>query len=319
MNALEPSIHALTQPLLNALLADAKLLGLAISTHSTGAVIVDAGISAKGSVEAGRRIAEICMGGLGALQLCDYSPFKNVHTSIHVQSQTPVLACLGSQYAGWALSVEKFFSLGSGPARCIAQREELFKELAYQDSTEKTVLVLETDKNLPAEIIEKVARDTNIKPQNLTFILTPTTSLAGATQIVARVLEVALHKAHTLHFPLKAIISGTGSAPLPPQSTHFLTAMGRTNDAILFGGEVQLSVNCSDSEAEQLARTLPSSASNDYGKPFAEIFKAVNMDFYQIDPLLFSPAKVTITNVNTGNSFVGGALDEVLLNQSFNA
>lgn len=319
MNALEPSIHALTQPLLNALLADAKLLGLAISTHSTGAVIVDAGISAKGSVEAGRRIAEICMGGLGALQLCDYSPFKNVHTSIHVQSQTPVLACLGSQYAGWALSVEKFFSLGSGPARCIAQREELFKELAYQDSTEKTVLVLETDKNLPAEIIEKVARDTNIKPQNLTFILTPTTSLAGATQIVARVLEVALHKLHTLHFPLSQVVEGLGAAPLPPKSSDFLTAMGRTNDAILLGGFVQLQVKCTDIEAEKLALALPSNSSKDYGRPFADIFKAVNMDFYQIDPLLFSPAKVNIINLATGNNFVGGELNETLLNQSFGA
>ena len=314
MNALQPSIHKTYRPLLESLIAQASALNIKILQHATGATIIDAGIDIAGSAEAGRLIAEICMGGLGEVNFSDASNIK-------VKSQTPVLACLGSQYAGWALSFEsqheKFFSLGSGPARCLAQRETLFNELNYKDNAESTVLILETSKIPPIEIIEKVARDTQIKAENLTFILTPTTSIAGATQVVARVLEVALHKAHTLHFPLDAIISGSGSAPLPPISASFITAMGRSNDAILFGGFVQLSVKCSDAEAEKLARELPSNSSKDYGKPFAAIFKAVNMDFYQIDPLLFSPAMVNITNVETGNSFVGGALNEALLNQSF--
>jgi methenyltetrahydromethanopterin cyclohydrolase len=123
---------------------------------------------------------------------------------------------------------------------------------------------------------------------------------------------------HTLHFPLENIVEGVGSAPLPPVSSDFLTAMGRSNDAILFGGFVQLNVNCSDAVAEKLAHELPSNTSKDYGKPFAEIFKAVNMNFYQIDPLLFSPAKVNITNLKSGNSFAAGELNEALLNLSFN-
>ena len=311
------SINALVQPLVEALINDANALNLKINQHETGAIIVDAGIEQLGSIEAGRRIAEICMGGLGLVAINNTLTFVNYPASIQVESANPVLACLASQYAGWALQHDKFFSLGSGSARAIAQREDIFKELNYQDTAKKTVLVLETDKIPPNEIIKKVARDTNIKPENLTFILTPTTSLAGGAQIVARVLEVALHKAHTLHFPLKNIISGNGSAPLPPVSQDFLTAMGRTNDAILFGGEVTLTVDCTDIEAEKLARELPSSASKDYGRPFADIFKSVNMDFYQIDPLLFSPAKVTVINLNTGNNFMAGALDEALLSKSF--
>ena len=312
-----PSINALCQPLVDALLHDANQLNLLVTQHASGATIVDGGIAAVGSAEAGRRIAEICMGGLGRVKLLQSPQFVHYPDIVNAYSQNPVLACLGSQYAGWALQHEQFFSLGSGPARSIAQREGLFKELAYQDYAEKTVLVLETDKIPPAEVIEKVARDTNIKSENLTFILTPTKSMAGATQIVARVLEVALHKLHTLHFPLKQVVEGVGSAPLPPVSADFMTAMGRTNDAILFGGLVQLNVKSSDADAEKLARDLPSNSSKDYGKPFAEIFKAVNMDFYQIDPMLFSPAMVNITNLETGNSFVGGALNEALLNQSF--
>lgn len=310
-DALQPSIHALCRPLLESLVAQADALDITVTQHISGATIVDAGIEVAGSTEAGRIIAEICMGGLGEVSFIDAN-------NISVKSQTPVLACLGSQYAGWSLSHEKFFSLGSGPARSLAQREELFKELNYHDDADFSVLILETSKIPPAEIIEKVARDTKIKVENLTFILTPTTSLAGATQIAARVLEVALHKAHTLHFPLQQIVGGNGIAPLPPVCGDFLIMMGRTNDAILFGGFVELQVNCSDAEAEKLALELPSSASKDYGKTFAEVFKSYNMDFYLIDPMLFSPAKVKVTNLKSGNSFEAGALNEALIRQSFN-
>ncbi len=310
MTALQPSIHKACRPLLEKLISNANALNVGVSQQITGATIIDAGIEVEGSAEAGRLIAEICMGGLGEVVLKE--------NQVQVSSQKPVLACLGSQYAGWSLQYEKFFSLGSGPARCLAQREDLFKELNYQDRADFSVLILETSKIPPAEIIEKVARDTKVNAENLTFILTPTTSLAGATQIAARVLEVALHKAHTLHFPLQQIISGGGTAPLPPVCDDFLTMMGRTNDAILFGGFVELQVKCSDEEAENLANALPSSASKDYGKTFAEVFKSYNMDFYLIDPMLFSPAKVLINNLDTGNFYAAGELNEVLLNQSFN-
>ena len=311
------SINQLARVKVAELIDCASQLRLHITRHTSGATIIDAGIDATGGLEAGRLIADICMGGLGNVQIEQNNQFAHWPLSVQVTSQNPVLACLGSQYAGWSLAHEQFFALGSGPARAIAQRETIFKELAYIDRAETTVLVLETDKIPPQEVIAKVADDTGILAENLTFILTPTRSLAGTVQIVSRVLEVALHKCHTLHFPLATIIDGVGLAPIPPPSPDFITGMGRTNDAILFGGFVQLFVSCADSEAEQLALALPSNTSQDYGKSFAEVFKAVGMDFYQIDPLLFSPAKVTISNLKTGNSFFAGAFNEVLLNQSF--
>lgn len=321
MNAIDDnkvSVNQRTNLLVKDLLMNASALNVLVSEHDSGAMIVDAGINALGGLEAGRQIAEICMGGLGSVSLQNDSTFKNWPLSVKVHAKSPVIACLGSQYAGWALSHEKFFSLGSGPARAIAQREDIFKELAYKDQSSHTSLVLETDKTPPIEVIKKVSHDTGIRTSNLTFILTPTRSLAGTVQITARVLEVALHKMHAVHFPLEQFVDGYGVAPIPAPSPDFLTGMGRTNDAILFGGFVHLYVNCEDVAAAELAQAMPSSASKDYGRPFAEIFKAVNMDFYQIDPLLFSPAKVTVTNMKTGNSFFAGAFNEALLEQSFN-
>jgi len=313
----QASVNLLAVPLINQLLQQADHLQLGVSRHEAGCIIVDAGIQNAGCAEAGRLIAEICMGGLGRVTLQADDRFAGWADAVAVTSFEPVLACLASQYAGWALSHEKFFSLGSGPARALAQREDLFKELAYTDSAASTCIVLETDKIPPVQVIEKIVRDTKIPAEHLTVILTPTTSIAGVVQIVGRVLEVALHKAHTLHFPLENIVSGTGLAVLPPVAKDFMTAMGRTNDAILFGGDVHLQVRGDDTVAAQLAADLPSSASKDYGKTFAEVFKFYEMDFYKIDPMLFSPAKVTVTNVDTGNVFEGGYLNAELINLSF--
>lgn len=312
-----PSVNALTNPLVAHLITNAKALRLGVTKSDNGATIVDAGIKHAGGLEAGRLIAEICMGGLGHVSLQTSTTFTHWPWMVSVHSNHPILSCLGSQYAGWSLAHEKFFSLGSGPARAIAGREDLFKELGYKDQANAACLVLESEKAPPIEVIEKVSQDTGVAIENLTFILTPTRSLAGTVQIVARVLEVAMHKIHTLHFPLDHVIDGIASAPLPPPAPDFLICMGRTNDAILFGGHVHLFVKGSDEAAAKLAKDLPSSSSRDYGRPFAEIFKAVNMDFYKIDPMLFSPAAVTVTALESGNTFTSGKLDVALIDQSF--
>ncbi|MES2552422.1 MAG: methenyltetrahydromethanopterin cyclohydrolase [Pseudomonadota bacterium] len=312
-----PSVNRLTNPLVKSLVDNASNLRLGVSKSANGATIVDAGIQHAGGLEAGRLIAEICMGGLGHVSLQSSNTFPHWPWLLSVHANNPVLSCLGSQYAGWSLAHEKFFSLGSGPGRAIAAREELYKELGYKDQADEACLVLESDKVPPVEVIDKVSRDTGIAPEKLTFILTPTRSLAGAVQIVARVLEVAMHKVHTLHFPLDHIVDGMASAPVPPPAPDFLIGMGRTNDAILYGGHAHLFVKGTDEAAAKLAQELPSSSSRDYGRPFAEVFKSVNMDFYKIDPMLFSPAAVTVTALESGKSFTGGKLNADLIDLSF--
>jgi methenyltetrahydromethanopterin cyclohydrolase len=322
------SVNKLTQPLVRQLVSNADKLRLGVEKLDNGCTIVDAGIKVPGGIEAGRLIAEICLGGMGTVTICHSSYTANWPLSVNVHTGNPVLGCLGSQYAGWSLSHEKYYALGSGPARAMATKEkngqqepveELYKELGYQDEADSTVLVIENDALPPSQIVEKVAAACKINPSALTLIVTPTSSLAGGIQVVARVLEVAMHKAHALHFPLENIIDGSGSAPLCPPHPKFVQAMGRTNDAILFAGQVHLFVKGSDEGAEKLANELPSSTSKDYGKPFADIFKQYEYDFFKIDPMLFSPASVIVTAVDSGRSFRAGKLDNALLDQSFSA
>ena len=315
------SVNKASQPLVDQLVDDAKALQLEINTLSNGTRIVDAGVNCTGGLEAGRLIGEICMGGLGTVTLGTNSGFENWPWSVNVHAKTPVLSCLGSQYAGWSLSHKseqgKFFALGSGPGRALAAKEEILKEFAYKDNAESTCIVLEVDSYPPVEIADKVAKDCGINADKLTFILTPTSSLAGVMQIAIRVLEVAMHKAHVLNFPMEKIIDGYGVTPVAPPGGDFMTGMGRTNDAILYGGMVQLFVDCSDEEAEDLANKMPSNTSSDYGRPFGEIFKAYEYDFFKIDPMLFSPAKIIITNAKTGKSYTAGKLNEAMLKTSF--
>ena len=316
-----PSINALSGPLVERLVADAPTLRLSVSQAAGGARMVDAGAQARGSIEAGRRIAEICLGGLGTVTIAPSGPIASWPYSVTVHSADPVLACLGSQYAGWSLADETgdsgFFALGSGPGRAVAAVEDLYQKLGFRDSATKTALVLEAAGGPPESVVAKVAEASGLKPEDLTFIYAPTQSLAGSTQVVARVLEVALHKAHTVGFDLHAIVDGIGSAPLSPPHPDFIKAMGRTNDAIIYGGRVQLFVDADDADAKQLAEQLPSTTSSDHGAPFAEIFARVNGDFYKIDGALFSPAEAIVTSVRSGATYRGGRLEPTLVDASF--
>jgi len=314
-----PSVNRNAAPLVASLLERRDELRLGVRKHDSGATMVDAGIGAPGGLEAGRLIAEICMGGLGQVRLTAAQGRWPLQLS--VTACDPVVACLASQYAGWSLSSgsgkTKFHALGSGPARALAVKEPLFEELGYRDQASSTYLVLEVDREPPLDVIQKVVRDCQVGPEQLTIVLTPTNSLAGMVQIIARVLEVGLHKAHTLGFPLEAVVDGAACAPFAPPAPDTLSAMGRSNDAILFGGTVHLFVRCEDAAAESLAQRLHSQGSRDYGKPFATIFKDYGFDFYKIDPMLFAPAVAIVTNLASGRTFRSGGLNDELLRQSF--
>ena len=317
-----PSVNKLAAPLVRSLKENTDSLRLTVSRLENGTAIVDAGIHTPGGLEAGRRIAEICMGGLGIVNLrATTNLVDNWSWYVDVHSSHSVIACLASQYAGWNLSFGKgkdaYNALGSGPGRALGSKEELFDELGYRDSADIACVVIESDVIPPLEVAEHIANQCRVASDKLTLIMTPTSSLSGCVQVVSRVLETSLHKIHTLGFALDKVSDGAGSAPVCPPSPDFLTAMSRTNDAILFAAQVHLYVDVEDIDARDLANKLPSTASKDYGKPFGEIFKDVQYDFYKIDPMLFSPARVSVTSLITGNTFHAGKLDKELLNKSF--
>jgi methenyltetrahydromethanopterin cyclohydrolase len=257
------------------------------------------------------------MGGVSDLAFTTVQIGTQAWPGVLVSTDHPAASCMASQYAGWAISVDKFFAMGSGPLRAHARVErELFEKLGYEEQTKHGVLVLE-GRTLPTEAVAAwVAQKAKLKPAQLTFVIAPTASLAGGVQISARVLETGLHKMETLGFDVRRVVSGYGAAPIPPVAKNDLKAIGRTNDCILYGGQARYTIRAGDDELAELASKVPATASRDYGTPFYEIFQRYEGDFYKIDPLLFSPAEVWLTSAETGRTYHAGHLNPEILEGS---
>ena len=300
------------------LIDNPELYGVTVTKSVAGATIVDAGVNASGGFEAGKKLTELCLGCAGKVQL-GFKTYGDVtFPSITVSSDHPAVAMLGSQFAGWRIKDGDQIAIGSGPVRALALKpKDVFEEIGYKDVSDKAVLTLESN-ILPSDaLIEKVATASGISATNLIVVVAPTASIAGLTQVAGRVVEVGIHKLRTLGLSPKAIRYAMGYAPIPPLGKDFEVAMARTNDAILYGGTVYLTVDFDDEAALQtIINQAPSLASKDYGKPFLQIFREADKDFYKIDHGLFAPAVLMINNAKTGRTFKAGQINPKVLTQS---
>jgi methenyltetrahydromethanopterin cyclohydrolase len=292
-------------------------LGVAAHTLSSGARVVDAGVKVAGGLSAGLALAELCMGGLGHVELAPLIIGGESWPGLQVWTDHPTVSCMASQYAGWAINPDGYFAMGSGPLRAKARVErELFAKLGYAEDATRGVLVLE-GRTLPTDDVAAwVAAKAGVAPGAITFAIAPTASAAGGVQVLARVIETGLHKMDTIGFDVTRVVNAIGTAPLPPIARSDLRAIGRTNDCIFYGGQARYTVRAEDEELAQLAGRLPAFCSADYGTPFYDVFKRYDNDFYKIDPMLFSPAEVWLTSATSGRTFHAGRLNPDVLRAS---
>jgi methenyltetrahydromethanopterin cyclohydrolase len=311
------TLNERAQRLAEHLAATATALRIAVQTTASGARILDCGINVLGGLQAGLALARVCLAGQAEINLVPGDVAGTPCPYVQVGSDFPVLACMAAQYAGWQISVGKYFAMGSGPMRALYGKEALFDHIPGREQAPVAVGVLETRKLPDDAVVSYLAESLKLPASKLTLLAAPAASMAGTLQVVARSLETALHKLHELKFDLSQVVTGFGSAPLPPVGRDELHAIGRTNDAILYGGRVVLWVKADDRQIAELGRRVPSSASPDFGSPFAEIFKSHGNDFYKIDSLLFSPAQVVFYNLKSGRSHVFGRIEPDVLRRSF--
>ena len=289
-------------------------LRINVQTTSNGARVLDCGVKAEGGIHAGLGLARVCLAGLADVYLVQGD---QLFPQVQVSTDHPVRACMASQYAGWQVSVGKFFAMGSGPMRAAYGKEAIFDHIPGRETPEAAVGVLETRKMPTDEVAAHLAEKLNLAPDCLTLLVAPAASTAGTLQVVARALETALHKLHELKFDLGQVVSGHGTAPLPPVAAYEMSAIGRTNDAILYGGRAILWVRCEDDQLAEIGPKVPSSASPDHGAPFADLFAKAGHDFYKIDPMLFSPAEIVFQNLRTGRAFSFGRMEPAILRKSW--
>jgi methenyltetrahydromethanopterin cyclohydrolase len=291
-------------------------LNIAVDVLDNGTTLLDCGVRARGGIQAGLWFAEACMGGLGHCTPQPVFAGELCMPGLSIYADIPGVACMGCQYAGWAVKAGRYFAMGSGPARIKYAGEELMQALGYEDGTACAVLALEAGKLPAAEVAQYIAERCGVEGKDLYLLLAPTSSVVGSLQIAARVVETGLHKLSELGFDVNKVISGFGTSPVAPVTGGDLEAIGATNDCILYGGRVWYTVDCDDGDIESILVRVPSCSSHDYGRPFLELFQQYG-DFYAIDPMLFSPAEVFVNNVRSGRRFHAGELNGSLLNRIF--
>ena len=291
---------------------------LGAAVHRVGdARVIDAGVDALASIDAGLLLARICMADLGQAQLTPGQVDGVSLPAVSVNVRFAVAACMASQYAGWQITSGDYFAMGSGPMRAARGKEPLFDDIGFRESPARVVGVLEAGALPDEQVVARIAESCNVSPASVTLVVARTASFAGGVQVVARSVETAMHKLHELSFDLSRVTAGYGVAPLPPIAKNDMAAIGRTNDAVLYGAQCTLFVTGDDASLADIAPKLPSSGSKDYGQPFGELFKKYDYDFYKIDPMLFSPAMISLQNIETGHTHTAGQTNDELLARSF--
>jgi methenyltetrahydromethanopterin cyclohydrolase len=287
-------------------------LGIAVFELDNGATVLDFGHRVPGGIEAGLLLAELQTAGLATVQTRMDTVAGAPLPHVELTTDRPALALLCSQTADWEISNEDFEGLGSGPARALAAEEEVFSRVGYADEFDFGVLAVESETLPTPEIAAGAAERAGIESSSLFLPTTPTASLAGSLTVAARAGELAAVRLADLGYDPLDIHSVSASAPLAPVSDGEAAALGRTNDALAYGGQVHMTV------AEEFDRfdELPSTAAAEYGTPFEDIFASVGWSFADLPSGLFAPAQLTV-DVLGGPTHVLGETNDELLADSF--
>ncbi|MFP8954411.1 methenyltetrahydromethanopterin cyclohydrolase [Natrialbaceae archaeon A-arb3/5] len=276
------------------------------------ATVLDFGLEFDGGIEAGLLLTEIQTAGMATVshdlgELGDAPmPF------VELTTDQPALALLCSQKASWELTTDDFEGLGSGPARALVAEETEFRRVGYTDAFDLTALAVETDESPTEAAAEQVADLAEVETSGVFLLVYPTASLAGSLTNAARTAELATFRLAELGYDPRDVVSATGRAPVAPVPADEQVAIGRTNDAVAYGGTAHLTVR----EDADVFDSVPSTAGEAHGRPFAEIFDDLDWEFDEVPSDLFAPAQVTV-DVLGGPTETYGETNEELLVDSF--
>lgn len=278
---------------------------------------------------AGQLLASVSSGGGLDVSLEPAAADATWEWEVVVRTAEPLSTCLGAQYAGWPLSCGKYFAMVSGPIRGARGREPLFQHFCAPadpapvppalnfGAAPPRVAVLESDHLPDAATVAQMSAESGCKPEQLRLCVASTASPAGTLQVVARSLETALHQGEVLGLPLAQVQRGAGRAPLPPVPRQSLTAIGWTNDAIIYHGQVDWWVDGDWSQWQAWGPQLISANSPSCGQTFLQLFRQAGYDFYQLDPRLFAPATLTLHHRAGAQSQAFGQVSPEFLRQSW--
>ena len=236
--------------------------------------MVDCGSAVPGGLEAGRRFAEITMGGLGSVAFTPVALEGRWFPGLTVVTDHPALACLASQYAGWQIKRDDYFAMASGPGRALIRAEDLYDDLDVDEHASAAVLCLETRDAPPAELAADVAERAGVKPR------APHAALRADGEPRRRRAGRGAHRrdraAQAPRDRLRRPPRGERLRELPAAAGGGQRRRGdrphERRGALRRPGE--LTVDAPDDELEAIVERVPSSASDDHGEPFGKVLEA---------------------------------------------
>jgi methenyltetrahydromethanopterin cyclohydrolase len=273
--------------LVKKVIEDADALGCIVKKMDCGVTVIDMGLNCKGSWEAGLLFTRISLGDLAKVQLGNFRLNDEYSfSSMEVFVEQPLVACMASEIAGWKLGEGEFATIGSGPARAIAhvKSDWYFEMTNYKEENDEAVLCIQDIKYPDEKIGLEVAKACGVKPENTYLLIAPSTCLVTSMQVSARIIEQTTHKMFEKGFNAGQIVVARGSAPIAPVVKDELKTMGRINDALIYGSEVEVWVDSTDDKIAKLIHQLVSKTSSpNYDESFETIFDKAGRDFFYVD------------------------------------
>ena len=298
----------------------AKDLNCEISTLSNGATIIDMGINVKGGWKAAKLFTDTCLGGMGKLVYQSMYIGKHLVPTAVLQIDQPPIAQLSSHIAGLYVPYHDYNQSVSGPLRCIAGNDHWAKRSTYRDTeARKAIGHLQITTMPDEELAEIIADAIGFSPKDLYLIASPTSTLVGSVQIVARNLEQTFATLGDRNaFPINSVVQAIGWSPIISIEDDEIIAMGRVNDGLIYGQESTLYLDCEDAEILNGLEDIPMCKNETvFGIPFEEMFRESGCDWAKVPRDWDAPCKINFINMRTNHFFSTGMLHYGVLERDF--
>ncbi len=282
------------------LIRNPKSYGVEVLEHGEKIKVIDAGVNAHGTLQAGLNVLNICLSGLASTHLTLENYGKFLLPTINVAVDHPAIATLASQAAFKIPGLEELII--SGPGRTIIyEPKDLLTYLGIRKERSKyAVFVIQSDvlphKELVRSLHDMVGEDTY-----LYAVITPLKSITGIIQVCGRVIENVLLRLHSEGFDVRGVVYALGRCPLPPLAK--IAGKSLLPDDMLNNlGEAYLWVDQEDQNLRNILKTVVSSRELTQGNCFYELLLEAGGDFRKIKgfPKIFTVARVVVNNIVTG-------------------
>ncbi|MCK4477056.1 methenyltetrahydromethanopterin cyclohydrolase [Candidatus Bathyarchaeota archaeon] len=325
------SLNKSALPIVKYMIKEADEIGIFVHETKNGATIIDCGMEVPGGFEAGKCVTEVTLGGIGQAKVTfmDFGEF--VLPAMHVTTDHPALATMGSQMGGWRIPKEVAknllglgMAIGSGPARALAKTPaEVFDSLKHEEKADVAILVIQCDKfpmsKFPTEsIVTHVSKETGIDMKRVYILIVPTNCLAGNIQIAGRCVENGVYTLFYMDYDITKLKSGAGIAPIAPVHPNSTVGMGMANDLMMYGLRTFYTIETQEEEDVcKLAKEMViENRSPDYGKLYGELYEQAGKNFYKVDFGNYAPSEVTLNDLRTGTLCRAGRLRADIIKKS---